>query len=116
MRDGFELLAERERKLRDDETLEDGADHLEETNVDDLMNIRLHHVAHHVRVLHHLSHLVKFNLLIQVALLLVNEPVLALLHTILGQVVGKAADALRSLHTSAKLDVGFHLFEAGDKK
>ena len=63
----FEFLSQREGHLGDDETLENGANGLENHDVEYALNVLLDHVADHVGIRHHLCHLVELDLLFEVA-------------------------------------------------
>jgi len=49
----LELLTKWEWHLSDNETTEDGANGLENGNIENTLNVLLDHVSHHIWVVHH---------------------------------------------------------------
>lgn len=69
LRHRLEFSPERERHFSDNETTENGTDSVENSDVENALNVLLEHVAHHVWVRHHRSHLVELHLLLEIACL-----------------------------------------------
>lgn len=65
----LELSPERERHFGDNETAENGTNSVENSDIKNALNVLLEHVAHHVWVRHHGSHLVELHLLLEVSCL-----------------------------------------------
>ena len=75
-----EFLAEWEWQLSNAKSAENGSDCLEHNHIYNTLNILLNHVTHHVWVLHHLSHLIKDHLLMEISALWGAKVGLSLLH------------------------------------
>lgn len=80
-----------------DESTEDFSDHSEHRHVDDSLDVLLEHAAHHVGVLHKVHLVLRLDLLVEVALLLVAVESLSQSDGVLWEPRCMTSDFLRSL-------------------
>ena len=91
---GLEFVAERERHLCRDKTLENATNSLEHKHVDDTVQVLFDHVVHHVWVLHHVHWVRCSDLSIKIAITFLAEELLTGLDGVLGEPFGLGSDFL----------------------
>lgn len=89
----LELLSQGKGHFGDHEALKNGANGLENHDIEHTLYVLLDHVTDHVGIRHHLSHLVELDFLLKVACVLGAEVCLSLLHALLRQEIGMFANS-----------------------